>query len=146
MPTSTSFVSFDTTSPPHAVFAVLADLAGLAGWLPKSRVYRGTVTTKRDVAAGHEYVDHTPVGVMHGRVVEVDHDRRLVFVQSTARQDLSVRITYDITPLGGGARVSRTGEITTAGLLRLGHPLVVAAIRAENRRTMRALQARVEGD
>lgn len=144
MPTSISSTAFDTSSPAHDAFAVLADLAGFAGWLAPSRVYRGTASSKTAVSVGDQYTDHTPVGDMHGRVVEVEPDRRLVFVQATSRHDLPVRITYNVSQIGDGARVSRRGEITTAGWLRLAHPAVVAAIRAENRRTMNALRARIE--
>ncbi|HEY2556950.1 MAG TPA: hypothetical protein VGI08_07575, partial [Diaminobutyricibacter sp.] len=47
---------------------------------------------------------------------------------------------YELMPIDGGTRVLRTGAILTSGLIKAAHVMVVAAVKSENRRTLRALK------
>lgn len=60
-------------------------------------------------------------------------------MQQTPRNRLQITIAYDITPTAGGSKIDRTGAITTRGIARALHWIVVALIRRENSRTMRCL-------
>lgn len=136
---TSSTLSVDTTASPDQAYTVLANLNMFGNWLPTSVAYKGTTASSAAAVAGDTYTDHTSLGPMRGTVLEAEPGRRLVFSQAADDDTLSIRITYTIAPAGTGSRVSRTGDISTNGRLRFLHPVVVAAIRRENRRTMKEL-------
>ncbi len=145
MPTTTSTLALAIDRPPGAVYVALTSLGPLRGRIDTSGTYRGTVDISDEpIRVGSTYVDRTPLGRLHGTVLELEPDRRVVFRQATAREDLDIRITYALEPATTGTRLVRTGEITTRGWLGAVHPVVVWATRAENRRTMEALKASLE--
>ena len=145
MPTSISITEIDATAPAATVFARLTDLSGFESWLPHSGSYRGTKeVSSATVSVGTTYREHTSAGPMTGRVTEFETDRLVTFEQQTDRGDLAIRIRYALSPTDRGVHVTRTGRITTAGRLLLLHPLVVSAIRGENRRTLAELKHAVE--
>ena len=145
MPTSTSTLDLEIARPSAAVFDALTRLGALRGRIGTSGTYAGTVDVSEDpVRKGSTYVDRTPIGRLHGEVLELEADRRIVFRQATARADLDVRITYQLEPRPHGTRLVRTGEITTRRWLGIIHLIVVWTTRAENRRTMDALKASLE--
>jgi uncharacterized protein YndB with AHSA1/START domain len=140
-----SRLSVDIAAPPEAVFAVLADLPGYAGWLARSRTYRATVeVSDTPVRPGSTYRDHISGDVMHGEVVACEPPRLIVFRQRSGRGDLDITIRYELTPSGSGTRLDRTGTILTRGRYRLAHPVVLAVTKRENRRTLAALKAHLE--
>lgn len=139
-------LSVDIGRPPADVFATLADLPGYARWLGRSPTYRETATiSDHPIRAGTTYVDHIVGNRLIGTVLECEPDRRLAFHQATPDGGLAITITYELSPTDAGTHLVRTGSIETGGLLRLVHPVVVYATRAENRRMMGALKAYLEG-
>ncbi len=145
MPTSTSIAETDIAAPAATVFAKLTDLSGFESWPPHSGSYRGTrEVSSADVSVGTSYRERTSAGPMTGRVIEIEADRLIAFEQRTDRGDLAIRIRYVLSRTDRGVHVTRTGRITTAGRLRLAHPLIVVAIRSENRRTLARLRRAVE--
>ena len=145
MPTTTATLDLAIERPPAVVFEALTRVGSLQRHIGRSGRYRGTVDVSDDpVRAGSTYVDRTPIGRFHGRVLELEPNRRVVFRQVTTRNDLDITITYVLEPTASGTRLVRTGEITTRGLLALVHPIVVRSTRAENRRTMNGLKTSLE--
>lgn len=145
MPTTTSTLVLVIDRPPDAVYEALTSLGRLKGLIETSGTYRGTVDISDDpIRVGSTYVDRTPLGRLHGTVLELEPGRRVVFRQATASGDLDIQITYALEPATTGTRLVRTGEITTRRWLGAVHPVVVWATRAENRRTMEALKASLE--
>ncbi|MEA5453891.1 SRPBCC family protein [Sinomonas sp. JGH33] len=145
MPTSTSTVTVETNASAEEVIAALCDVRGWGSWLPHSPVYRGTSgAVPRAAAVGDTYADHTVVGAVHGEVTRIEAGRLIEFRQANRARTLSFVIRYEAASAGSVTRVSRTGQITTRGLLAWGHPLVVAATRWENRRTLRALRDKLD--
>ncbi|MFJ4038846.1 SRPBCC family protein [Microbacterium sp. NPDC090007] len=145
MPTSISITKTAIAAPAATVFAELTDLRGFESWLPHSGSYRGTKeVSSAAVSVGTTYREHTSAGPMTGRVAEFEPDRLVTFEQQTDRGDLAIRIRYVLSPTDRGVHITRTGRITTAGRLRLLHPLIVFAIRGENRRTLAKLKQAVE--
>ena len=145
MSTTISTIDLAIKRSPAVVYEALTSLGQLRVRLDTSSTYRGTVEVSDDpVRVGSTYVDRTPLGELHGEVLELEPDRRVVFRQATARRDLDIRITYALEPVAGGTRLVRTGVITTRGWLGAVHPLVVWATRAENRRTMAAIKTSLE--
>lgn len=137
--TSTSRASVRTNATAHQAFVVLADLAGYSDWLPKSLAYRAT-SARTGTRSAQDYVDHTGFGSLTGTVTERVPDRRISFLQSTSRRHLTIAITYDVVATDDGSLIERTGTITTCGVLRWLHPIVMAPIRQENTRTMTRLR------
>ncbi|MDQ4503718.1 SRPBCC family protein [Sinomonas sp. ASV322] len=145
MPTSTSTVTITTRSSAEEAIAALRDLQGWGSWLARSPVYRGTSgAVPRVAVVGDTYADHTVVGAVRGEVTRLEAGRLIEFRQANRARTMSFVIRYEAAPTESGARVSRTGQITTRGLLAWGHPLVVVATRWENRRTMRALRDKLD--
>lgn len=139
---STHTITIDTPATPDVVYALLRAVSAVGTWLPRSPIYRGTTVAVS--AADGTYVDHTPLGALTGRLEAATPHERLEFLQSTADHALSIRIVYEISPSGAGARIARTGTISTAGRLRWLHPFIVAVTRWENRRTMAQLRAALD--
>jgi uncharacterized protein YndB with AHSA1/START domain len=147
MPTTTATIDVDIAQPPSVVYDALTRLGTLRERLGTSTTYRGTHDVSHEpVRVGSTYADQTPIGRFQGHVLELEPDRRVVFRQVTTRNDLDIKITYALEPTASGTRLVRTGEITTRGLLALVHPIVVRSTGAENRRTMNALKASLDGD
>jgi uncharacterized protein YndB with AHSA1/START domain len=136
MGTSVRTITIEARVRPEVAFACLTDPAGFGAWLPRSPVYRGTHVSTT-AADGYEYVDHTPLGEVTGRLVSATPPERVEFFQATSNRALSIRIVYTLTP-------TAAGTITTAGLLRWLHPIVVAATVRENRRTMEHLRTALD--
>ncbi len=137
-----SILTTDINATPQRVYAVLADLNGYGGWLPRSRT---STDREHPIRTGTSYSDASLIGMAHGTVLECDPDRLLVFHQATlpgrfGGSMIAITSRYALTPIDGGTRVLRTGTIVTGGLIKGVRPLVVAAIRSENRRTLRALK------
>ena len=131
MTTSTGTIRIEVAGRPDDAYALLTDLDGLGRWLPRSSVYRGTT---RGTPGG--YVDHTPLGDLHGAIVGADAPHRIVYDQATTNGALRIRIEYVLRARGAATVIERTGAITTAGWLRPLHPLIVAVTHRENRRTL----------
>jgi len=145
--TSELTISGHTRADATAAFAALTDLARFASWLPRSFVYRGTEPDSpyRPLAVGDTYRDRTPLGILDGRVLAVDPPHRVDFTQTTAAGHLGIDISYSVAAgPGGGSLITRTGTITTTGLLRLVHAPVVWLTGRENRRTLQRLTARLD--
>ncbi|GGR34748.1 SRPBCC family protein [Deinococcus ruber] len=145
MPTSFSRTTLETKATPEQAFEDVRDVSAFSSWLSPSLSYRGTTTPSPGRALlGTRYVDHTTIGDMAGEVVEFQVHRRITFSQQPQRLGLALRITYDLEPALTGTKITRVGRITTTGVLALIHPVVVFAIRSENRRTMKRLKDLLE--
>ncbi|MFF9853301.1 SRPBCC family protein [Streptomyces litmocidini] len=144
--TRQSTITIVTTATPEQAYVCLRDLRRYRDWLPRSASYRGTVPGRTSpTTIGDTYIDHTPLGEVHGVVTDVSVNRLIAFRQATDDDALTIDITYRIEPAAGGCTVTRTGRIAVAGRLRLVGPLVTALIRRENRRTMARLKEHLDG-
>jgi hypothetical protein len=84
------------------------------------------------------------VGRMPGKLVEDVPDRALQFHQAKPSGSLDALIRYDLDAAGTGTHVTRIGDLTTKGMLRIVQPMLVWMAAAESERTMRSLKAHLE--
>ena len=137
--------SIEIYQPPEAVFALIADLANYGRWLAPSTTYAETVEiSENPVRAGTTYRDVNTSNAMRGLVQECTPYSLIVFHQETEKPGLAITARYELAPMEGGMRLERTTILTTAGLLRLAQPVVVARTRAENARALQAMKAYLE--
>lgn len=133
----------DIVATPHDVYSALRALDRYPSWLGHSIVYRGT---KSEAAADGSatYADSTMVGRMPGEVVEDIPDHVLRFHQGTRSGTLDALIRYDLDAAGTGTHLTRVGDLTTHGMLRVMQPMLLRMARMESERTMKALKAHME--
>ncbi|WP_426520682.1 SRPBCC family protein [Diaminobutyricibacter sp. McL0618] len=146
-----SILMIQINASPERVYATLADLNGYRDWLSRSRT---TAERNQPVGTGASYIDASLIGTAQGVVLQCEPDRLLVFHQAAAPRRsggsrIAITSRYELMPIDGGTRVLRTGTILTSGLITAAHVMVVAAVKSENRRTLRALKdflERLPGD
>ncbi|PPL17651.1 SRPBCC family protein, partial [Microterricola pindariensis] len=127
--------TIDIEAPAERVYSTLRALDAYPSWLKHSTVYRGTRAPAAQATqdeASQRYEDSTMVGRMRGEIVEEAPARALQFHQRTASGSLDARIRYELAAAGAGTRLTRTGELTTHGILRLGQPMLVRMAAAES--------------
>jgi len=131
------------------VFDLIADMPNYADWLPGSNAFGGTTeVTPYPVQLGTSYLDWGPAGSRRGSVTAFDRPRSIAFHQTMLLKrgpltaDVNITIDYTLKPSSGGTAVVRDLDITVQmpGLMRLATPMVVAAFRKENARTLAALR------
>lgn len=145
MPASTTTIDLDIARPPSVVYDALTHLGRLRGRIGTSTTYRGTHDVSHEpVQVGSTYEDQTPIGRFRGEVLVLEPAHLAVFRQATPRDDIAVRITYQLEATATGTHLRRTGVITTRGRFALVHPIVVFATKRENGRTMNELKASLE--
>lgn len=139
--------TIETSADTAEAYAVVADLAGYGSWLRRSSSYLGTEVQSTTGASlvGTRYADRTALGLVKGAVTDAEAGRRIRFLQSLEDQALQIDITYEFEEIPTGTRISRTGVIQTSGRLRPLAWVLVPLIRAENRRTLRALRRHLDG-
>lgn len=134
------------------VFALLADLGGYDRWLPRSWAWRGAShISAGPTRVGTTWVEPAPFGVRHGRVTAFDPPTRIGFEQPmTPRRRvvgvIGIGLVHTLTPVGQGVRLLRILELDPRGPVRLAMPLLVAPVRGENARIVRALKAFAENE
>ncbi len=136
--------AIDIDASPQQVYSALRALGAYPTWLRHSIVYRGTTTRTAGAAAGLAYEDSTMVGRMRGELVEDVPDRVLQFHQRKPSGRLDAVIRYHLEADGTGTHLTRVGEMTTRGALRLVQPVLLRMAGAESERTMKSLKAYVE--
>jgi uncharacterized protein YndB with AHSA1/START domain len=136
--------TIDIDAPPQEVYAAIRGLDGYPTWLAHSIVYRGTRTRTPRAGAALAYEDSTMVGRMRGELLAEVPDHALEFHQAKPSGSLDARIRYDVDVAGTVTRVTRVGELTTHGMLRIVQPILVRMASRESARTMKALKAHVE--
>ncbi|AMB59794.1 SRPBCC family protein [Microterricola viridarii] len=136
--------TIDIEAPAERVYSVLRALDAYPSWLKHSTVYRGTSAPVAQSGPSPRYEDSTMVGRMRGEIVEDVPARALQFHQRTASGSLDAGIRYELGAAGAGTRLTRTGELTTHGILRLAQPMLVRMAAAESKRMMTSLKAHLE--
>jgi hypothetical protein len=128
----------------HQVYVALRSVNGYPTWLRHSAVYRGTTLRSASDDPRTAYEDSTTVGRMRGELLEDDPDRALRFHQAKPSGSLDAVIRYQLDDGDARTHVTRTGDLTTRGMLRLMQAVLVRVAAAESKRTMKALKAHVE--
>jgi uncharacterized protein YndB with AHSA1/START domain len=137
-------------APPEDIFAVIADLAGYATWLPGSKAFGGTTDiAPLPVGLGTTYVDAGPAGVRRGVVSAYEPPRRICFHQPMAvagplRGTIDIHLCHVLEPVDRGTRVARELELGIPGALKLATPLIRRMFGKENERVPAALKSHVE--
>ncbi len=135
--------------PVDAAFAVIADVAGYARWLPQSRVFAGCTSTER-LGVGTTYVDQVRAGLvtigLQGVISTDEPPHRVTFHERTpfVLPIYDVQVEYTVTPVDAGSLVQRQLCVTLAGMFRLLAPIMRGAARAEGDRILRVLKDTLE--
>jgi uncharacterized protein YndB with AHSA1/START domain len=136
--------TIDIDASTQRVYSALRALDAYPSWLRHSRVYRGTKVRMSPAGASLTYEDSTMVGRMPGELVEDVPDRALQFHQAKPSGGLDALIRYDLDAAGTGTHVTRIGDLTTHGMLRVVQPMLLWMAAAESERMMRSLKAHLE--
>ena len=131
----------DIQAPAEEVYRTLRALDAYPTWLTHSLVYRGTAA---EASPPGGYVDATTVGRMRGELEEDVPERTLRFHQAKPSGSVDAIIRYELEPRGTGVQVTRIGELTTHGMLRVAQPVLVRMAAGESKRTMAALKRHLE--
>jgi len=107
-------------------------------------VYRGTKMPTPQAGATLTYEDSTMVGRMRGELVEDVPEHALQFHQSKPSGSLDALIRYDLDAAETGTHLTRVGELTTHGMLRMVQPILLRMAAAESERTMKSLKTHCE--
>ena len=134
----------DIDASPRQVYSALRALDAYPTWLGHSIVYRGTRMRTSQAGTRLTYEDSTMLGRMRGELVADVPDQVLQFHQRTPSGRLDALIRYDLEAAETGTHLTRVGELTTHGALRLVQPMLVRMAGAESERTMKSLKAYVE--
>jgi uncharacterized protein YndB with AHSA1/START domain len=138
----TSTIDIDAST--QRVYSALRALDAYPSWLRHSRVYRGTKARTPQAGAALTYEDSTMVGRMRGELVEDVPDRALQFHQAKPSGGLDALIRYDLDAAGPGTHVTRVGDLTTHGMLRVVQSMLLWMAAAESERMMKSLKAHLE--
>jgi len=136
--------TIDIDASTQQVYSALRALDAYPTWLRHSTVYRGTKMRTPQAGAQLTYEDSTMVGQMRGELVEDVPDHALQFHQSKPSGSLDAVIRYDLDAAGTGTHLTRVGELTTRGMLRIVQPILLRMAAAESERTMKSLKTHVE--
>ena len=147
-------MTFERTiaAPASDVFAIVADIANTARWLPGSAMFGGVRDVTPDpVCLGTTFVDYGRLGKRYGSVIDFVRDSCIAFHQpmdfkAPVPGRVEVRVRYTFEPLDSGTRVIRhlDAELDIAGPAKLLAPLVFGSIFRENERVMSALKKHAE--
>ncbi|MCR2762058.1 SRPBCC family protein [Microbacterium sp. zg.B48] len=136
--------TIDINASPHQVYSALRALDAYPTWLRHSLVYRGTRMRTPEVGARLTYEDSTMLGRMRGEIVADVPDQVLQFHQRKPSGRLDALIRYDMEAAETSTHLTRVGELTTHGALRLVQPILLRMAGAESERTMKSLKTYVE--
>ncbi|MFF1634557.1 SRPBCC family protein [Leifsonia sp. NPDC058248] len=136
--------TIDIDAPTQEVYTAIRALDGYPTWLGHSIVYRGTRVRSASAGAALAYEDSTMIGRMRGELLEEVPGQALLFHQAKPSGSLDARIRYEVEVAGAVVRVTRVGELTTHGMLRIVQPILVRMASRESERTMKALKTHVE--
>ena len=108
--------------PIEAVWAVLTDADAISDWLMATTDFEAAVGARFRMRTRHLAAD----GWVRAQVTELDPPRRMVWAWSSSEDGPSTTVTFELTPLADGTRLTLThvGEIDelVGGLLRDGWP------------------------
>lgn len=136
--------TIDIDASTHEVYSALRALDAYPTWLRHSTVYRGTSAVNSPGGGSLTYQDSTTVGRMRGELVDDEPDHTLTFHQAKPSGTLDAVIVYTVDAAGTQTHVTRTGDMTTHGMLKVVQPILLRMASAESGRTMTALKAHVE--
>lgn len=136
--------TIDIDASTEQVYSALRTLDAYPTWLRHSTVYRGTKMPTPQAGATLTYEDSTMVGRMRGELVEDVPDHALQFHQSKPSGSLDALIRYDLDAAETGTHLTRVGELTTHGMLRMVQPILLRMAAAESERTMKSLKTHCE--
>jgi hypothetical protein len=92
---ATSILEFN--APASKIFDVVVDLQGYATWLPTSPSFPGiTSISEGPVQLGTTYVESTPSGIRHGKVIEFSRPEKVVFHQPMQLYNVKEGVLVDI--------------------------------------------------
>jgi uncharacterized protein YndB with AHSA1/START domain len=137
-------------APAEEIFAVIADVAGYATWLPGSKSFGVTTDiSPLPVGLGTTYVDAGPAGVRRGEVTAYEPPGRICFhqpmdVAGPLRGTIDIHLCHTLEPTDGATRVGRELTLGIPGALKLATPLIKGMFRKENQRVLAALKAHCE--
>ncbi|WP_431277167.1 SRPBCC family protein [Leifsonia poae] len=134
----------DIGAPVQDVYDALRAIDAYPTWLRHSTVYRGTKAGKPSGHPESTYEDHTTVGRMPGELVEDVPFHTLRFHQAKPSGSLDARIRYTVDVTESGTHLTRVGEMTTHGMLRMMQPVLIRMAAMESERTLKALKLYVE--
>ena len=139
----------DIQCPAEKIFDVIIDFRGQDRWLTKSAGFRGTTdVSSNPVTLGTTYREPGPFGVRHGTVTEFERPTKIIFHQPMAMAlhagTVDVTVRYTLAPRAQSTHVQRVVTLGIPWPLKLFRPLLVREWRAEQRRTLLALEAYAE--
>ncbi len=138
----TNIIDIDAST--QEVYSALRALDAYPTWLRHSTVYLGTKVGTPAAETVLTYEDRTTVGRMRGELVEDVPDHTLQFHQAKPSGSLDARIRYTVDVAGTGTHLTRVGDMTTHGMLRIMQPILLRMAALESRRTIKALKTHVE--
>ncbi|MGO4104977.1 SRPBCC family protein [Leifsonia sp. YAF41] len=136
--------TIDIDASTEQVYSALRTLDAYPTWLRHSTVYHGTKMPTPQAGATLTYEDSTMVGRMRGELIEDVPDHALQFHQSKPSGSLDALIRYDLDAAETGTHLTRVGELTTHGMLRMVQPILLRMAAAESERTMKSLKTHCE--
>lgn len=93
---ATSILEFN--APASKIFDVVVDLQSYSQWLPTSPSFPGiTSISESPVRLGTTYIESTPSGIRHGKVIEFSRPEKVVFHQPMQLNNAPEGVLVDIT-------------------------------------------------
>jgi uncharacterized protein YndB with AHSA1/START domain len=131
----------DTAAPPDEVYALLADVARTPEWLCRATKLEITDGAPLRVGSPLLYVYREGSGTksMTGTVTELVPGKTTAFAYTDPMFDVAIR--FDLTPHGGGTRVTHRIEIGTKALMaKLFTPLIRIGLRKQTPKDLAKLR------
>ena len=131
--------------PPKEVFDYVSDLQNIPHWLPG--VVEVEIATKGPVGAGTRYIEVRRFKKGQGKVeMEIEgYDPPQRISTQFDRGGYKTTYFYTFEAEGAGTRAKLDCVISTGGLKKLKLPLVVWAIKLQDKYQLRSLKAAIEG-
>ena len=131
---------------PEAVFALIADLANYASWLPSSPVFVDCEPTLlSESGARTTYEERIRAGIftvaLQGKVTAHEPPTRIRFEERTPFKVpiYEVQVEYTFEPVREGTQVRRRVRLEPRGIFKLAGPLLRSRGQAEGDRILQSL-------
>jgi hypothetical protein len=147
---ATSIIEIE--APASKIFDVVVDLQAYDDWLPNSTLFPGiTSISDSAVKLGTTYVESTPLGIRHGRVLEFSRPSKVLFHQpmqlNSAPEGVLVDIKVEVILRAKNERVTEVERNVYLGFpepLSELKPVFESGASGEGARVMELLKKRVE--